>query len=76
MIPQNFAIALRGFQRRKPFLPFLIELLTVERLRVQHPEAVALRGQVAVFVAPDAAVKLFDGASVCQLLDESAPPSS
>ena len=71
MSPQNFAIALRAFTRRSPFRPFLVELTSGDRFHVHHPEALALRGQVAMFIGPDAAVRLFDSESACQLLDES-----
>jgi hypothetical protein len=75
MTGQNFQIALRAFTRRSRFRPFLVELISGDRFRVGHPEALTMRGKVAMYVAPDKAVKLFDSESVCQLCDEprSAP---
>jgi hypothetical protein len=73
MTPQNFRIALRAFTRRTRFRPFLVELVSGDRIRVVHPEALALRGQVAMYVAPDDSVKLFDSESVSQLSDEPRP---
>jgi hypothetical protein len=70
MTPENFTRSLRAFALRVPFQPFLVELVSGDRFRVAHPEALALRGPVAIFIGPQAVVRLFDSASVCQLLDE------
>jgi hypothetical protein len=76
--PDNFRAALRSFTRRRPFQPFVVELVTGERIQVRHPEVLVLGGDVAVYNHPNRAVLLFDGESVCQLCDESAltPPAS
>jgi len=72
MNAQTFAVALRAFVRRQPFRPFLVELTSGDRFRVPHPEAVSMRGDVAMYIGPEGTVKLFDGSSVCQLCDEPA----
>ena len=72
MNASTFAIALRAFVRRRPFQPFLAELTSGDRIRIPHPEALSMRGDVAVYTAPDGTVKLFDCSSVCQLCDEPA----
>lgn len=66
----NFRAALRAFCRRKPFLPFWIELVTGARFLVAHPEAIAFRGELVTQVGTDGTNKLFDSQSVCQLFDE------
>jgi hypothetical protein len=76
MTPENFVVALRAFVRRQPFRPFRVELTSGDRIRVQHPEALLMRGQVVMYIAPDTSVKLFDSSSVCQLFDETGPASS
>jgi hypothetical protein len=71
MTPQNFLAALRAFSLRQPFQPFSVELVSGDRFHVRHPEGIALWGMLALYIAPDRAVKLFDSSSVCQLYDES-----
>ena len=70
MTPQNFQQTLRAFSRRQPFRPFVVELVSGDRFRVRHPEALSMRGTVAMFIGPNAAVKLFDSDNVSQLCDE------
>jgi hypothetical protein len=70
MNAHTFAAALRAFVRRQPFRPFLVGLTSGDRFRIQHPEALSMRGDVAMYTAPDDTVKLFDCSSVCQLCDE------
>jgi hypothetical protein len=76
--PVNFRRSLLSFTRRRPFQPFVAELVSGDRIRVQHPEALVLRGNVVMFIATNKTVRLFDSESVCQLCDESAlnPPAS
>ncbi len=45
MAPKQFERVLRGFVRRRPFRPFLIELFSGDRLRIAHPEAIELQGE-------------------------------
>ncbi len=65
----NFVRILRAFCTRRPFSPFLVEMNSGTLLRVPHPEALILRGEVATFTAPDSTQRLFDCTSVCQLYD-------
>ncbi len=76
MSPENFTAALRAFVRRQPFRPFLVELTSGDRFRIQHPEALTMRGGAAVYVATNGAVKLFDSNSVSQLCDEPGPATT
>ena len=73
----TFAIALRSFTNRRHFQPFVVELHTGFRFLVRHPEALVLRGDVAVFARRDFTYRLFDCTSVNQLCDlpfEEEPP--
>ena len=69
MLFKNFARTLRAFCVRRPFSPFMVELSSGTVLRIPHPEALILRGEVAVFTAPDSTQRLFDCTSVCQLYE-------
>jgi hypothetical protein len=69
MTSENFSSALRSFYRRRPPRSFVVELNTGEQLVIRHPEAIAMRGDMIVFVTPRSRYQLFDSGSVNQLLD-------
>jgi hypothetical protein len=70
----DFARSLRAFTQRRPFRPFLLELVSGDRFLVRHPEAVILRGDLVYWRTPQRLARLFDTTTVCQLLD--VPPST
>jgi hypothetical protein len=70
MTVDHFERRLRAFQRRAPFQPFTVELVSGHRFQVDHPEALVLRDGVAVFVAKGGAPTLFDHEGVSQVLGE------
>jgi hypothetical protein len=72
MVQENFSRALRAFAKRSPFKSFVVELVSGERILVEHPEALAFRGGSAVYISPRGDYALFDHESVAQLLD---PPN-
>jgi hypothetical protein len=77
MVAETFSQALRAFARRKPFKPFIVELVSGERILVEHPEALAFRGGVAVYISPRGEFALFDHEGVAEVLDQaSSSPSS
>ncbi|HUY35435.1 MAG TPA: hypothetical protein VMV69_22010 [Pirellulales bacterium] len=69
MIENNFQQSLQAFARRRPFKPFTVELVSGDRFVVDHPEALAQRGAVAVYIDREGRYSLFDSASVSQLTD-------
>ena len=71
MVKEHFETAVRGFQRRVPFHPYAAELVSGDRITVDHPEALVLRGGVAVFVSSNGAPAIFDFQSVSQIRAES-----
>jgi hypothetical protein len=71
MIAATLAKALRAFARRKPFQPFTVELVSGERILVEHPEALVFRGSVAVHFCPDNEITIFDHEGVAQLTDNA-----
>ncbi|HLQ46324.1 MAG TPA: hypothetical protein VK137_16390, partial [Planctomycetaceae bacterium] len=50
--------------RRAPFRPFVVELLNGDRVEVDHPEALIVRGGTAIFDAADGTPTWFDHESV------------
>lgn len=69
MIEENFERSLRAFSQRKPFRPFLVELASGSRLIVEHPEALAYRGRVAVYINAEGEFTLLDNTMVTQVTE-------
>ncbi len=69
MTKDNFESALRSFCRMVPFQPFLIELVSGERMTVTHPKAVFLHNDLVVFTSPRKRYRLFDSSCVAELRD-------
>jgi len=63
-------------QRRTPFRSFTVELVSGDRIQVDHPEALILRGGEAVFVSSDGVPTLFDHESVSQQIGTSDAAAS
>jgi hypothetical protein len=72
MTSEHFQTAIRAFQKRAPFQAYLVELVSGDRIRVDHPEALVIRGGVAVFVSADGAPAIFDHEGVSQIIATSA----
>jgi hypothetical protein len=71
MVADSFAHALRAFARRKPFKPFTVELISGDRIEVEHLEALVFRGAVAVYFSPKNEITIFDHEGVAQLTDKT-----
>jgi hypothetical protein len=69
MKEEAFERTLRGFNRRKPFKPFMVELASGSRLMIEHPEALIYRGRAAVYIDLESNITLFDNEGVTQLTD-------
>ena len=69
MKAQAFDRTLRGFSRRVSFRCFPVELVSGTRFTVDHPEALVFRGGVAVYIAPDGNLTVFDHEGVSRLSD-------
>jgi hypothetical protein len=68
MTAEHFQTTIHAFQKRVPFHPYLIELVSGDRIRVDHPEAMVLRGGVGVFVSAQGAPVIFDHEGVSQVI--------
>jgi hypothetical protein len=72
---RTFERAVESYCWRTPFVPFYIQLVSGDSLLVQHPEALAQRNGLAVFVKPDGVgYRVFDSECVSQIYDESPDP--
>ena len=67
MTDSNFQNSLQSFVRRRPFKPFAVELVSGDRFTIDHPEVLALRGAVAVYIDKDGKYTLFDSTTVAEL---------
>src|SRR5579872_24937 len=65
----NFRRALQAFVARRPFKPFRVELASGAQFTVDHPEVLAHRGGVAVFIDARGNYTLFDSTSVTQVTE-------
>jgi hypothetical protein len=71
MTPDHFQTTIRAFQRRSPFKPYVVELVSGTRIQVDHPEALVLRGGVGVFVDATGAPSIFDNEGVTRVVESS-----
>lgn len=76
MSPDSFDRTLRAFQRQKPFRPFTVELVSGDRIEVDHPEAMVLRAGIAVFIDAAGAPTIFDHEGVSQFIGEARQQSA
>ena len=76
MTGDHFDRSLRAFQRRRPFRPFTVELVSGDRFQIDHPEALIVRDGVAVFVARGGVPTLFDHESVSQFIGDTRKKSA
>ena len=68
MEPSNFEKGILSLARQRPFKPFMVELVSGDSFRVDHPEALVYRAGSAVFVAADGAPHFLDHESVSRLI--------
>lgn len=68
MKPQTFERALQAHQKRRPFHGYTIELVSGDRFRVDHPEALIARAGTAVFIKASGELIIFDHESVAQII--------
>ena len=66
----TFANTLRAFKQRTPFRPFTVVTMSGQRHEVDHPEALAIRGGVALFVGPGNVPVIFDHESINEVVGD------
>jgi hypothetical protein len=68
MHQSSFDRSLRTLVHRKPFKPFMVELTSGAQFMVEHPEALAFYNGLAVYLATDEELMLFDHHTVARLV--------
>jgi len=72
----TFDNTIRTFKHRTPFRPFTVAMVNGDRLEVDHPDALAVRDGVGLFVGPGGAPVVFDHEGVSQVVGDLAGRSS
>ena len=67
-----FTRTMQAFKQRSPFKPFTVVTVSGQRHEVDHPDALAVRGGVALFVGPGDVPVIFDHASVDEVVGDLA----
>ena len=68
----TFDGSIRALKHRTPFRPFTVSMVNGERLEVDHPDVLAVRDGVALFVSPGRVPVIFDHEGVSQLIGDLA----
>ena len=76
MTREDFERVLKACHQRTPFRTFSVEFVSGERIAVDHPEALILRGGVAVYLSSDGVPTLFDHESVSEVVGETTEASA
>ena len=69
---ETFDSTIRSFEHRTPFRPFTVSLVNGDRLEVDHPDALAVRDGVALFVGPGGVPAILDHEGVAQVIGDLA----
>lgn len=72
----TFDSTIRTFKHRTPFRPFAVSLVNGERLEVDHPDALAVRDGVGLFVGPGGVPTVFKHEKVARVIGDLVRPPS
>ena len=72
MDQESFNGTIRAFKNRIPFRPFTVTLVNGNKYEVDHPEALAVRGGLAMFAAPGNIPVIFDHEGVSEVIGDLA----
>jgi hypothetical protein len=69
MSSENFTRILRAFLGRVPFRPFTIELVTRDRVEINHPEAIGLEENLVSYRSSRGVRSFFECSLVSRVID-------
>ncbi len=69
---ETFDATIRTFKHRAPFRPFTVSLVNGNRLEVDHPDALAVRDGVGMFVGLGGIPSIFDHEGVAEVVGDLA----
>lgn len=70
MTAENFDAMMKQLLHRRPFRLFTVQLTNGDRLQVDHPDAVASKFGIAIFIGPGKVIHEFDHNSVLQFIED------
>jgi hypothetical protein len=70
MDQDTFDGTIRAFKHRTPFRPFTVAMVNGDRFEVDHPDALAVRGGIALFAAPGNVPMIFDNEGVSEIIGD------
>jgi hypothetical protein len=73
MTRENFDRAFEARQRRRPWKPFTLELVTGSRIEVNHPESLSWHGELLMCKSSSGLQTVFECTSVVQLIGGTGP---
>ena len=68
----TFYGTIRAFKHRTPFQPFTVAMVNGDRFEVDHPDALAVRGGLALLAAPGNVPVIFDHEGVSEVVGDLA----
>lgn len=71
MTREQFQLALRAFYKRRPFLPFVLELASGSRVMVSHPESLLRQGELLLHRGLDGVHSVFSYESITRFVDST-----
>ncbi len=69
---ETFDATIRTFKHQSPFRPFTLSLVNGERLEVDHPDALAVRDGLALFIGPGRIPSILDHEGVARVVGDLA----
>lgn len=66
----HFNGTIRAFKNRTPFRPLTVSMVNGDRFEVDHPDALAIRNGLALFVAPENVPVMFNHEGVSQIVGD------
>ena len=72
MDKHTFDDTIRAFIHRTPFRPFTVAMVNGDRLEIDHPDALAVGGGVALFASPGGVPVIFDHEGVSSVVGDLA----
>ena len=76
MTKRIFETTLKAYQIRRPFKPFIVELVSGTVLEISHPEGLISQSGAAVYIQPDGNITIFDAEGVTRFSDRPARRAS
>ncbi len=66
----TFTETIRAFKHRAPFRPFTVVTVAGNRHEVDHPDALAVKDGVALFLAPGGVPVIFDHEGISEVIGD------